>query len=859
MGPEGGDVGARAGSAADVRKAEQDFLVQQYIAKAQAALEAGNRDEALEWYGKAVALDPTNAEARQGWRSLSEDRPSTVGEYFGEQRGVELVRRQQAAAEVRTFVERGRVLESQESYDQAVQEYQKALAIVSWYDDTSDFGIDAARLRDLIDNAKYKAETAARMARQEQIRAAQIVREEELAAMREAQMGRIQAHFEQANVFFRRGEYAVAREYAKAILREDPTNRDAERIVAISYDAEHMTNERENRARFDDQWKSMMEDLEQSMMPQVKTVVYSDDWLDEIAPRKPRVVGDEAPADEASSIAGILSVIETKRVKNLTWEDADLEAVVSLLRTVTGLNFYITPKVKQEKMEEVRVTLSVDDVTVRTILGLVTEPYGLKWEPRDGVVWIAAADEVSGTMRLRYFDINDLNVAIKSFVGEEINLWPSNFTPPEPPELPEPTPQFPSDQLVELIKETIGKEGSWEDPATLEAKKGILIARNTPEILDQVDRLLSELRANTGLLVNLEVRFLSAEDNFLRDVGVDVRGLGDDSGGVGAPGLGTTVVQDDVFFGSPASPFGVPFGVFPEPSSVGTSNDAGIFYNDGSDGRYAGRVENLFDLLLGNPDALTSSGGLSFQHTFLDDTQLEVILRAVEKSERIQEITAPRITVYNTQRANVSVLNQVSYVQDYEVEIAQASNIANPVVQTIRDGIVLDVRPVVSADRRYVNLELRPTVAVLTRPIATFSTSLASGPVTASAPVIIQIPELKVSRVRTTVSMPDGGTLLLGGLKFYEQETLNSEVPILSKLPLLSFLFSRKGHYVNRKNLLVLISAQIVPLEEMEPKGDLIALPIPEGTWGPTRPAEPCPIEPVPPCGNCGHCSRCSK
>ena len=33
-------------------------------------------------------------------------------------------------------------------------------------------------------------------------------------------------------------------------------------------------------------------------------------------------------------------------------------------------------------------------------------------------------------------------------------------------------------------------------------------------------------------------------------------------------------------------------------------------------------MENLFDVLLGNPEVLTGSGGLSFQHTFLDDTRL---------------------------------------------------------------------------------------------------------------------------------------------------------------------------------------------------------------------------------------------
>jgi hypothetical protein len=40
----------------------------------------------------------------------------------------------------------------------------------------------------------------------------------------------------------------------------------------------------------------------------------------------------------------------------------------------------------------------------------------------------------------------------------------------------------------------------------------------------------------------------------------------------------------------------------------------------------------------------------------------------------------------------VSFLHQVSYVRDYDVEVAQASNIANPDVARLQEGIVLDVR-----------------------------------------------------------------------------------------------------------------------------------------------------------------------
>jgi type II secretory pathway component GspD/PulD (secretin)/tetratricopeptide (TPR) repeat protein len=842
------DLLEQARRAAEIESQKRDVMIASLLQKADEALASGDLDAARGYYDQVLNLDPANAAARKGQKLLAMDRESSVGEFLDTQRGVEMVRRQQAAAEVRGYLERGRTFEAREDFDAAIKEYQKALAVISWYTDQRDFGTTSDAVRDLIENARYKAEIAQRRDREQQIAAARMERERELISERERRLGTIASYFEQANLAFQRGEFALAREYANAILRWDPQNGDARSLVEITYEAQHIRNTEEARRLFDDQWKSVMSDLKLGSLPQVATVEFPDDWLDGIARRKPRVVGDSGPVED-SSMAAIYTTLETKRVKGLNWEEANLDSVVNYLRTITGLNFFISQKVRAEKFDEVVVTLQLDDVSVKTVLDLVTDPYELKWEPRGGVVTIATADEIRGQMGIRYFDVKDLNVAIQNFVGREINLVPSNFTPPEPPELPEPTPIFPQDSLVELIRETIGQEGAWDDPATIEARNGIIIARNTAPILNQVQALLDELRSNSGLLVNLEVRFMTAEDNFLRDVGVDIRGLGDNAQGIGAPGLGTNRPQDDVFFGNPANPYGVPLGVRPEPSSGGTRSDSGIFYNDGADGAYQARVENLFDRLLGNPQVLTGSGGLSFQHTFLDDTQIEVILRAVEKSERIQQITASRITVYNTQRANVSVLNQVSYVQDYEVEIAQASNIANPVIQTIQDGVVLDVRPVVSADRRFVTLELRPTVALLTRPIATFATSLSSGPVTANAPVVIQIPQLRVSRVRTTVVMPDGATLLLGGLKFYEQANQESGIPLLSDIPVLGFLFSRKGEYVNRRNLLILISAEIVPLEEREPKSDLNIPAEPSATFVPLReePAEAQPSCTAPP------------
>ena len=71
--------------------------------------------------------------------------------------------------------------------------------------------------------------------------------------------------------------------------------------------------------------------------------------------------------------------------------------------------------------------------------------------------------------------------------------------------------------------------------------------------------------------------------------------------------------------------------------------------------------------------------------------------------------------------------------------------------------------------------------------------------------------------MRTTVTVPDGGTLLLGGLRFYEEQRLESTVPFLGEIPILSFFWSRKGTFIERRNLFILLKATILRLEEHEP------------------------------------------
>ena len=96
----------------------------------------------------------------------------------------------------------------------------------------------------------------------------------------------------------------------------------------------------------------------------------------------------------------------------------------------------------------------------------------------------------------------------------------------------------------------------------------------------------------------------------------------------------------------------------------------------------------------------------SFGH---DDTAVPFVRALGSKNLRLVANAAEALALLGDQRAAayivkrlhshgsstrnfVAFINQVSYVRDYDVEIAQASNIANPDIAVIQEGVVLDVR-----------------------------------------------------------------------------------------------------------------------------------------------------------------------
>jgi hypothetical protein len=63
-------------------------------------------------------------------------------------------------------------------------------------------------------------------------------------------------------------------------------------------------------------------------------------------------------------------------------------------------------------------------------------------------------------------------------------------------------------------------------------------------------------------------------------------------------------------------------------------------------------------------------------------------------------------------RSHIYVGRQIAYIRDYDVEVAQRAAIADPIIGTIQDGLVLDVR-VASIQGNRIVLERRVTAGAL--------------------------------------------------------------------------------------------------------------------------------------------------
>jgi tetratricopeptide (TPR) repeat protein len=693
-----------------------------------------------------------------------------------------------------------------QQYTEAIGELEKVLDVIRW----TNYMVETESLEREARLMMQEAQTLREQARlddyvrirEQERRLQELEIQQELDRYREE----VRNLYAQAREYFDRREYRDTVIVLNKILREDPYNEQVQRLRQIAADLDSGKRDREAWEDFNRNWRETMQTIWASNAPPVNDVNLPDYEHWQRVNRRADILEAERRTPLSREDIAVRNALENVSVE-LQYDGTPLDDVIAILRGQGRINILRSRGVDGEEP----VDMEIGRVNLRQALELITDSLGLAWRVENGAVIISDEMDAEGRNVVRQvFDVSDLLITMSTFRGQEPRLMAEDQGGPWRQEEDEyEDDPVTIDDLQDLIEMAIDPDSWHREGHGINYRQRDLIVLNSPDNVERVANLLRDLRRAQGLTVSVEARFITIRDDFLEDIGVDFRGIG---GSPQIPPPGTPPVPaalDDIQFGNNFNPAG----------PGGTGNDAGFFFQDmppsGNvriDQRV--RIENLFDQALagrrGNV-GLTNRGGASFQLAFIDNPEINAVIRAVRKRERATLLTAPRVTVHNTQRGHVSVLNEIAYISDFEPNTAAGVAVAQPIVAVIRDGIVLDVRPTISADRRYVTLELRPTLATLLRPIPTFQTSLGVGP-----PVAIQTPQLTLQRIRTTVTVPDGGSFVIGGLREMVETTMDSGIPIVSDLPLIGWLFTRKGKSVVRQDIIIIVTARIIDLEEEE-------------------------------------------
>jgi len=211
---------------------------------------------------------------------------------------------------------------------------------------------------------------------------------------------------------------------------------------------------------------------------------------------------------------------------------------------------------------------------------------------------------------------------------------------------------------------------------------------------------------------------------------------------------------------------------------------------------------------------------MGFGGMILDTLQVDLLLRATQAHRDATFLNAPRLSVLSGESATLRVQKIMWYPTDFEFDIEEIGELGD-ILWTLEfedaavvTGSILNITPTITPDKKNVLLnivtELRDFLGWETHIVFGPQTSLGRGTWN------IRYPTTELSRVETRVSVPDGGTLLLGGHKLTSEVELESGVPILSKIPIIGRAFSNRSKVKDQRILLILVQPTIILREEAE-------------------------------------------
>jgi type II secretory pathway component GspD/PulD (secretin) len=209
---------------------------------------------------------------------------------------------------------------------------------------------------------------------------------------------------------------------------------------------------------------------------------------------------------------------------------------------------------------------------------------------------------------------------------------------------------------------------------------------------------------------------------------------------------------------------------------------------------------------------------------FLDDAQLKQFLEAVQGDARTNITQSPKLTVLNGQAATLNITDRHYFVTGVNPVQTGDRVAVTPKNEAVPLGLRMSVQPVVSADRRYVYLNLKINQTELASgAVPLFPVTVPVKPAGGDEPAggkpvvltqFIQQPTLNTVAVDQTLTIPDGGTAVLSGWTKVTETRNEIGTPVLSKVPCVNRLFRNVGCGRETQQVFVLVTPRLIVREE---------------------------------------------
>ncbi len=470
-----------------------------------------------------------------------------------------------------------------------------------------------------------------------------------------------------------------------------------------------------------------------------------------------------------------LEVVRPKRV-NMEIRNSQFTSIVDTLAKLAGISIIVSPSVAAQNVTIPQ--LSLNDVPWQAALDTVVKTAGFSTVQEDyGIRRVITKNELRSQLETKTFQLRYLRPSGK-YEGEIESTYLDDQASQQEETITEGRFKW---GLLNVIDGFLTKAEGGEDPIgsmQYERKRNILVVKDTPQVLRKIDNMLEVLDKEPPQVL-LQVRFISTNNTFLRDMGLQYNAQGTSLTG---SQFGTAIASSSA-----------------EPPGEDDLSRTKFPFGFGG--------ENI-DLT--SPQAALQDTSVG---PFLNDYTLDWTLRFFQQDTSSRVVQSPRLTVVDGHKATVFVGEEIHFgkvtTQTATGSTTVTQSIEEAEFSPVESGFQLLVVPHVVRGTNRVMLSVVPKNNNVTFPQNRII-SINQGQTQ------VRFPTIETSTVVTRMILKSGTTAVLAGLINEDDSATKESVPFLGDVPLLEYLFSARGKQLSDSYDFFFITAHILPSVEEE-------------------------------------------